>query len=62
VTVPAGVGYTVTARTTFGKIHSEADLTVNGQIGEGAVDGKIAGGGCELRLTGQNSNIDILKR
>ena len=62
VTVPAGVGYTVTARTTFGKIRSQADLTLNGQIGEGVIDGKIAGGGCEMRLTGQNSNIDILKR
>lgn len=62
VTVPAGVGYTVTARTTFGKIKSQADMTVNGQIGEGVVDGKISGGGCELRLTGQNSNIDIFKR
>jgi hypothetical protein len=62
VTVPSGVGYTVTARTTFGKIRSQADLTLNGQIGEGVVDGKISGGGCELRLTGQNSNIDILRR
>ena len=62
VIVPAGVGYTVTARTTFGKIKSDTDLTVSGQLGEGVVDGKIAGGGCELRLTGQNSNIDITKR
>jgi len=62
VTVPGGVGYTVNAHTTFGKIKSQAELTVNGQIGEGMVEGKIAGGGCELRLTGQNSNIDILKR
>ena len=61
MTVPAGVGYTVTG-TTFGRIKSQADLTVNGQIGEGVVDGKIAGGGCEMRLTGQNSNIDIFKR
>ena len=62
VTLPAGVGYTVTARTTFGKIRSQADLVLNGQIGEGVADGKIAGGGCELRLTDQNGNIDILKR
>jgi hypothetical protein len=62
VTVPAGVGYTVTARTTFGKIRSDLELTLNGSLGEGVVDGKIAGGGCELRLTGQNGNIDILKR
>jgi hypothetical protein len=62
VTVRAGVGYTVAARTTFGRIKSQADLSVNGQIGEGVVDGKIAGGGCEMRLTGQNSNIDIFQR
>jgi DUF4097 and DUF4098 domain-containing protein YvlB len=62
VTIPNGIGYTVSAHTTFGKIRSEADLTLNGQIGEGAIEGKIAGGGCELRLIGQNSNIDILKR
>lgn len=62
VTVPGGVGYTLNAHTTFGKIKSQADLTVNGPIGEGVVEGKIAGGGCELRLTGQNSNIDIFKR
>jgi DUF4097 and DUF4098 domain-containing protein YvlB len=62
VTVANGVGYTVSARTTFGKIHSEAELTVNGQIGEGVIEGKIAGGGCELRLIGQNGNIEIVKR
>ena len=26
------------------------------------VNGKIGGGGCELRLSNQNGNIDILKR
>jgi hypothetical protein len=62
VTVPAGVGYTLTARTTFGKISSDLDITLSGALGEGVVDGKIAGGGCELRLTGQNGNIEIVKR
>jgi hypothetical protein len=62
VTIPSGIGYTVSAHTTFGKIRSEADLTLNGQIGESVVEGRIAGGGCELRLTGQNGNIEILKR
>jgi hypothetical protein len=62
VAVPSGVGYTVIAKTSFGRIHSEPELTLNGAIGNDAVNGKIAGGGCEMRLTGQNSNIDIVKR
>src|SRR5215831_4044243 len=62
VTVASGVGYTLSARTTFGKIMSDVDLTLNGQIGEGVFEGKIAGGGCELRLNGQNGNIEIRKR
>ena len=45
VTVLNGVGYTVSARTTFGRIKSEADLTLNGQIGDGVIEGKIGGGG-----------------
>ena len=48
--------------TSFGRIKSEADLTLNGQIGEGAIEGKIGGGGCELRLIGQNGDINILRR
>jgi hypothetical protein len=29
--------------------------------GDAFVSGKIAGGGCELKLTDQNGNIDIVK-
>jgi DUF4097 and DUF4098 domain-containing protein YvlB len=61
VTVPNGVGYNVTARTSFGQIHSEADMTISGNVGGDALNGKISGGGCELRLTDQNGSIDILK-
>jgi len=61
VAIPSGTGYNVTARTSFGRIHSDHELTVSGGIAPDALSGKIAGGGCELRLTGQNGNIDILK-
>ena len=60
VTLPAS-GYNVTARTSFGRIHSEHDLTLSGDISPTILTGKIGGGGCELKLTGQNGNIDILK-
>ena len=62
VTLPAGAEYDVTAKTSFGRIHSEHELTVNGALGGDQITGKIGGGGCELRLTNQNGNIDILKR
>ena len=61
VTVPNGMGYNVSARTSFGRIHSEADMTISGDVGGDALTGKISGGGCELRLTDQNGGIDILK-
>jgi len=61
VTLPNAVGYNVTARTSFGQIHSEPDMTVSGNLGGDVLNGKISGGGCELRLTDQNGSIDILK-
>ena len=62
VTVPAGVGYTVTGKTSFGRIHSEPEMAISGAIAPESVTGRIAGGGCDLRLTNQNGNIDIVKR
>jgi hypothetical protein len=62
VAVPAGVGYTVTGRTSFGRIQSEQEMTVSGAIAGDSINGKINGGGCEMRLTNQNGNIDIVKR
>jgi hypothetical protein len=62
VALPAGPGYNVTARTSFGSIHSEHEMTLTGDVARDAVSGKIAGGGCELRLMDQNGNIDILKQ
>lgn len=62
VAVPAGLGYTVSAKTTFGRIHSEPEMTVSGAIAADSITGKISGGGCDMRLTNQNGNIDIVKR
>jgi hypothetical protein len=61
VTVPSGMGYNVTARTSFGRIRSEPELTVSGEMTPDSLTGKIGGGGCELRLMNQNNSIDILK-
>jgi hypothetical protein len=63
VTIPRGAGYNLAARTTFGRIHSDgASVTVTGDITPDSLTGKIGAGGCELRLNGQNGNIDILSR
>jgi hypothetical protein len=62
ITLPPGAKYSVTGKTSFGRIHSEHDLTLNGAIGAEEINGSIGGGGCELRLTNQNGDIDILKR
>jgi hypothetical protein len=46
VTVPAGVGYDVAAITSFGRIHSEVDMTVSGNVSNQDLNAKIRGGGC----------------
>ncbi len=61
VSVPGAAGYNVTARTSFGRIHSAVDMTMSGDIGRDELRGKIGAGGCELRLMNQNGNIDIVK-
>jgi hypothetical protein len=60
VTVPHDAGYDVTARTSFSRISSQPAVTVSGPLGGDSLSGKIAGGGCPLRLTDQNGSIDIL--
>jgi hypothetical protein len=63
VTIPAGVGYNVAAQTTFGVIHAQGvQIAVTGDISRESLTGKIGAGGCDLRLTAQNSNIDIVGR
>jgi len=60
VTLPANTGYNVFGKTSFGRIHSEAEMTLRGSISPNEITGKIGDGGCELRLVNQNGNIDIL--
>ncbi len=54
-------GYDVTARTSFGRIHSAVPITATGAIGEGALSGTIGSGGCVLQLTNANGDIRILR-
>ena len=61
VYLPEDGSYNVVARTSFGKINSELPLTVTGIVSNDSMSGRIGGGDCELRLTGSNGNIDILK-
>src|SRR2546426_7841669 len=61
VRLPEGVGYDVTARTSFGSIHSEMPLTASGTLGADSLNGRIGVGGCALSLTDSNGNIEILK-
>jgi hypothetical protein len=64
VTIPRGSGYNLSARTTFGRIHTDGgvQVAVAGDISPDSLTGKIGAGGCDLRLMGQNSNVDILSR
>ncbi len=53
--------YRVAARTSFGKIRTDFPLNVSGSISNDGVSGVIGGGRCEMRLTNNNGNIEILK-
>jgi hypothetical protein len=70
VTVPAAFGYMLDARTTLGKVNADFQLqdpkrntsTPNGADRDSSITGRIPGNGsCDLRLTNQNGNIDIVK-
>lgn len=61
VTAPAGIGYNLSGKTSFGRIHSDLEMTVTGEVSSQDLNAKIGGGGCELRLMDQNGDIEILK-
>jgi hypothetical protein len=61
VYLPEDAGFNVTARTSFGKINSELPLTVTGNLSADSLSGKIGTGECELSLTNNNGNIQILR-
>jgi hypothetical protein len=58
--LPPNPSYRVTAKTSFGKIHSDVPLTVSGSLSEDSVSGMIGAGRCELKLTDNNGAIEIL--
>jgi hypothetical protein len=56
-----GVGYDISARTSFGSIRSEMPITTSGTVGEDTLSGKIGAGGCAVTLTDTNGSIEILR-
>jgi hypothetical protein len=61
VRIPDGVGYNLTARTSFGRVSSELPVTATGNIGGDYLTGMIGAGGCQLQLTDSNGSIEIAK-
>jgi hypothetical protein len=61
VRVPDGLGYNLTAKTSFGRISSELPVTSTGSIGGDSMNGTIGSGGCQLQLTDSNGSIEIAK-
>lgn len=66
VFLPDNPSYDVNARTSFGRIRSDFQLTLSSgtELGGGgtqsvAISSKLGAGGCELRLINQNGNIEI---
>jgi len=61
VRIPDGLGYNLTAKTSFGRITSELPVTSTGNIGGDSLNGTIGSGGCPLQLTDSNGSIEIAK-
>jgi hypothetical protein len=53
--------YRVSARTSFGKIRTDFPLSVSGSISSDSLSGTIGPGRCEMRLTDNNGNVEILR-
>ncbi len=53
--------YRVSARTSFGKVHTDFPLTVMGSLSNDELSGVLGGGRCEMQLTNNNGTIEILK-
>jgi hypothetical protein len=61
VRIPDGLGYNVTARTSFGRISTDLPITATDGIGPESLNGTIGSGGCQLQLTNANGSIEINK-
>ena len=61
IALPEEAGWTVDARTSFGRIRADVAITVSGSLSTEAVAGKIGDGACPLTLSNSNGSIEILK-
>ena len=61
VRIPEGLGYNVTARTSFGRISTDLPISDTGSVGLDSLNGIIGSGGCQLQLTDANGSIEINK-
>jgi hypothetical protein len=61
VAIPDGLGYHVSAHTSFGRISSDLPITASGSIAPESLNGTIGSGGCQLQLINSNGSIDINK-
>ena len=59
VQIPQGLGYNLTAHTSFGRISSEPPVTSTGSMGGDTLNGTIGSGGCQLQLNNANGSIEI---
>jgi hypothetical protein len=57
--LPAGAGFNLSARTSFGRVQSALPVTTTGAVGTDSLTGTIGGGGCEVALTNANGNITL---
>ncbi|MDQ6892512.1 MAG: hypothetical protein M3167_07510 [Acidobacteriota bacterium] len=62
LSLPANGGYTLSAQTSFGKISSELPVTTTGAVGGDSLRGTIGDGRCEVTLSNQNGNIDLVRQ
>src|SRR6516162_1288185 len=61
VQIPEGLGYNLSAHTSFGRISSDLPVTSTGNVGGDTLNGTINGGGCVLQLNDTNGSIEITK-
>jgi hypothetical protein len=61
VRIPEGVGYHLTAHTSFGRISTDLPITATGNLGGDSLNGTIGSGGCQLQLNNSNGSIEITK-
>jgi hypothetical protein len=59
VALPESASYDVTARTSFGKVHTEIPLDMAGEISGENLRARMGKGKCELSLANDNGNIEL---